>query len=94
MTTKLDRWQKTQKGAELEEYLAAAANVKILPKSILWRALLASGRFPKRDAELDKMSRHVVLEVHDDGDLTVRWHEVRYVVATDGSVFKEVRLKG
>lgn len=34
-----------------------------------------------------------VLKVHDDGDLTIKCREKKYVVTTEGETFKEVKCK-
>jgi uncharacterized membrane protein (UPF0127 family) len=50
-------------------------------------ALLAPGRFPKRDEALKRLGRVTVVQIHDDGDLTVRSQGRLFVVTTDGEVF-------
>lgn len=48
--------------------------------------------FPLRDKALAQLGAHVVVQEHDDGDLTVRVGEKLYVVTTDGKVFEESRV--
>jgi hypothetical protein len=51
--------------------------------------LLTPGKFPKRDEALNKLGKVSIVEVHDDGDLTVRSGGKLYVVTTDGKTFEQ-----
>ncbi len=51
--------------------------------------LLDPQRFPKRREALDKLRGYDVVEVHDDGDLTVRSRGKLYVVTTEGQMFEQ-----
>jgi hypothetical protein len=54
-----------------------------------YAGLLTSGKFPKRDEALKKLGQVTIVEVHDDGDLTVRSAGKLYVVTTDGKTFEQ-----
>jgi hypothetical protein len=54
-----------------------------------YAGLLTPGKFPKRDEALKKLGQVTIVEVHDDGDLTVRSGGKLYVVTTDGKTFEQ-----
>jgi len=60
-----------------------------LPQTAEEIALLDPKRFPKRTEALKKLKGYEVVEVHDDGDLTVRSQGKLYVVTTEGQVFEQ-----
>lgn len=79
--------------------------IKLLPDSPEGKRLLDRALFPKRTKTLDALEHYKVLEVHDDGDLTIqllREHltqqgvfvptDTIIVVTTDGQTFKEEML--
>ncbi|MDP3062161.1 MAG: hypothetical protein Q8O40_02945 [Chloroflexota bacterium] len=53
-----------------------------------------AGRFPPQDAELRKFRNYDIVEVHDDGDLTIRAGGFLWVFTTDGQVFRQMELPG
>jgi len=60
--------------------------VDLTPQEI---SLLAPERFPRRTDALIKLKGYDVIEVHDDGDLTVRSRGKFYVVTTEGQTFEQ-----
>jgi len=54
--------------------------------------LLDPQRFPKGQEALDKLRGYDVVEVHNDGDLTVRSRSKLYVVTTEGQMFEQTYL--
>lgn len=53
------------------------------------KRMMAPGQFTIRDRALDKLKPFDVIEVHDDGDVTVSHKGTNYVVTTGGEVFRE-----
>lgn len=51
-----------------------------------------AGRFPAQDTELRKFRNYDIVEVHDDGDLTVNAGGFLWVFTTEGGVFREMEL--
>jgi uncharacterized membrane protein (UPF0127 family) len=60
--------------------------VEFTPQQI---TLLDLQRFPRRTEALVKLKGYDVIEVHDDGDLTVRSRGKFYVVTTEGQTFEQ-----
>lgn len=58
------------------------------------KALLVPQRFPKRDRALARLQGYDVIQVHDDGDLTVRSRGKLYMVTTEGQLFEQEHLPG
>ena len=54
--------------------------------------LLDPKRFPKRTEALKKLKGYEIVEVHDDGDLTVSSQGKLYVVTTEGQIFEQKYL--
>ncbi len=50
---------------------------------------LEIGKTPLQKAALDRLWPHSVIEIHSDGDLTVRSGDKKYIVTTEGGVFEE-----
>lgn len=50
-------------------------------------------KFPKQDEALKRLGPHHIIHEHDDGDLTVESRGIRYVVTTEGSIFREEYTK-
>jgi hypothetical protein len=73
---------------------AQKAIQKLSPKSEQGKKLLKHGKFPKRDDALARFDGYEVVEVHDDGDLTITSGDQTYVVTTEGEVFKEAQYTG
>jgi uncharacterized membrane protein (UPF0127 family) len=63
--------------------------VEFTPQQI---SLLDPQRFPRRTEALVKLRGYDVIEVHDDGDLTVRSRGKFYVVTTGGQTFEQQYL--
>ncbi len=74
---------------ELRSLLPQTVPAKLKPAGPEAEALMAPGRIPARDKALRKLGVHTVVEVHDDGDLTVRRQGELYVVTTEGDIFKQ-----
>jgi len=63
--------------------------VEFTPQEI---SLLDPQRFPKQTEALVKLRGYDMIEVHDDGDLTVRSRGKLYVVTTEGRIFEQQHL--
>lgn len=73
---------------------------KLTPSSVEGKRLLQKGLFPERDKALLKLASETkstnapygvaIVEVHDDGDLTVESGDNKlYVVTTEGQIFEQ-----
>jgi len=58
-------------------------------KQVVANPLLNPGRYPGRDKALKTLGRYDIVQVHDDGDLTVRSQGKLWVVTTEGDVFEK-----
>jgi hypothetical protein len=52
-------------------------------------AATAESSFPERERTLARLGKHDIVQVHDDGDLTVRSHGKLYVITTEGKTFEQ-----
>jgi hypothetical protein len=66
---------------------------KLSPKSEGGESLLVTGRFPARDKAMAQLGSPKVLQVHDDGDLTVQSSKGIFVVTTEGGMYEQVTRK-
>lgn len=51
---------------------------------------LGNGAFPLRAKALIRLGEYKIVEIHDDGDLTVQSDGQLFVVTTDGKIFKQM----
>lgn len=64
---------------------------KLTPESQKGKLMLKKGLFPARDKIMKTLGRTKVVEVHDDGDLTVKQGRDTLVVTTEGQAFRQIR---
>jgi hypothetical protein len=63
---------------------------KLTPSSPKAKVLLKTKYFPKRDEAVKSLHNPKVVEVHDDGDLTVKKNKSLFVITTQGQTFRQV----
>jgi hypothetical protein len=82
----------TYKGLDISDSLNKLAPTE----SRYWKISKAGSKinvqeFTKSSSIPEELSTCKVLKTHDDGDLTLKCKDAKYIVTTDGKTFKEVR---